>query len=259
MSLAGFGGGLWSVKGGNKKVPQGLLEQTNVNIIRSKVNAVINETVNGLTQYEVVSDVNTKSYDIIVLAAPLHDGIAAVKFKGFDKSFTDFPDNYHQTVTTFVRGLPNFPKFGYQTLHHFPEFVLSTNEKGFFNSLGKQRPVVDYASTYKDKQELPVWKVFSGRPLTEEQITELFMSHEEVKVVDWKAAYPHYSSSQVNLPSFKLAPQLYYVNAIELAASAMEMSAIGGRNVALLAYNEWQGNNDKVDPYVHGQFGRQEL
>lgn len=32
---------------------------------------------------------------------------------------------------------------------------------------------------------------------------------------------------------------MYHVNAIEWVASAMEMSAIGGRNVAILAYNDF--------------------
>ncbi|VDP87556.1 unnamed protein product [Echinostoma caproni] len=36
------------------------------------------------------------------------------------------------------------------------------------------------------------------------------------------------------LGQFVLAPRLYYANAIEQAASCMEMAAIGGRNVALL-------------------------
>lgn len=33
---------------------------------------------------------------------------------------------------------------------------------------------------------------------------------------------------------------MYHVNAIEWAASAMEMSAIGGRNVAILAFNDYK-------------------
>jgi len=39
--------------------------------------------------------------------------------------------------------------------------------------------------------------------------------------------------------NFKLHDALYYVNAIEWVASAMEMSAVGGRNVAILAYNDF--------------------
>uniref|UniRef100_A0A8D8Z933 Prenylcysteine lyase domain-containing protein n=1 Tax=Cacopsylla melanoneura TaxID=428564 RepID=A0A8D8Z933_9HEMI len=38
--------------------------------------------------------------------------------------------------------------------------------------------------------------------------------------------------------SFLLHKHLYYVNVIELAASAMEMSLIGAKNVALLVYKD---------------------
>ena len=41
------------------------------------------------------------------------------------------------------------------------------------------------------------------------------------------------------------------MNAIEMAASAMEMEVIGARNAALLAHHEWVGETDKIDnPYV---------
>lgn len=53
----------------------------------------------------------------------------------------------------------------------------------------------------------------------------------------WKA-YPRYKT-EVRADTFKLHDALYHVNAIEWAASAMEMSAIGGRNVANLAYKDF--------------------
>lgn len=58
-----------------------------------------------------------------------------------------------------------------------------------------------------------------------------------MEIIKWKA-YPKYSNAEPGL-DFKLHDSLYHINAIEWAASAMEMSAIGGRNVAILAYNEY--------------------
>lgn len=54
---------------------------------------------------------------------------------------------------------------------------------------------------------------------------------------EWKA-YPKYTKND-RPGNFKLHNALYHVNAIEWAASAMEMSAIGGRNVAILAHNDY--------------------
>jgi len=67
----------------------------------------------------------------------------------------------------------------------------------------------------------------------------------EKKEIAWKA-YPHYSTN-INLDNFKLHDALYHVNAIEWAASAMEMSAIAGRNVAILAYNDLQKSRNFTD------------
>lgn len=41
------------------------------------------------------------------------------------------------------------------------------------------------------------------------------------------------------LGDFELDQNLYFINNIEWAASAMEMSAVGAKNVANLAYNSW--------------------
>lgn len=45
--------------------------------------------------------------------------------------------------------------------------------------------------------------------------------------------------TNINFDKFKLHDALYHVNAIEWAASTMEMSAIAGRNVAILAHNNF--------------------
>lgn len=47
-----------------------------------------------------------------------------------------------------------------------------------------------------------------------------------------------------------LHDRLYFINAVEAAASAMEMSVIGARNVAILAFNQWFGHFDKIDELV---------
>ena len=77
------------------------------------------------------------------------------------------------------------------------------------------------------------------------QLQSLFDSRKDLRLVTWQA-YPEYTPN-MDLPSFVLHDRLYFVNAIESAASAMEMSVIGARNVALLAYNQWYSYFDKID------------
>lgn len=58
-----------------------------------------------------------------------------------------------------------------------------------------------------------------------------------VNEIKWKA-YPKYNTRE-RFDNFKLHDNLYHVNAIEWAASAMEMSAIGGKNIAIQARNDF--------------------
>ena len=85
---------------------------------------------------------------------------------------------------------------------------------------------------YEDGDHLPsVWKVFSQKPLEANDLDQIFKTRKEVKVCDW-LAYPQYDTNQTFYTNFKLDDNLYHINAIEWAASAMEMSVIGAKNVA---------------------------
>ena len=63
-------------------------------------------------------------------------------------------------------------------------------------------------------------------------------------------------SQKSKLGSFVLSPGLYYTSSIEWAASAMEMSAIGGRNAANLAFGHWQGGGGGKAKVSMGREGR---
>jgi prenylcysteine oxidase/farnesylcysteine lyase len=91
-----------------------------------------------------------------------------------------------------------------------------------------------------DLKWLPrVWKIFSTRPLHDEEIDEMFLSRRATQTFDW-LAYPHYSTEQRrSLGNFTLHPGLYHINGIEWAASAIEMSLIGAKNVGNLAQEYW--------------------
>ena len=66
-----------------------------------------------------------------------------------------------------------------------------------------------------------------------------------MQVTEWQP-YSHYGSSQ-GLPPVELHPNLYYLNGIEWAGSAMEMSSVAAKNIALLAYHRWNRQTDMVD------------
>lgn len=116
--------------------------------------------------------------------------------------------------------------------------ILVVKPELVYNSIGLLMPVDD--SVCSTNTALPVYKVFSGKPLKDEQLKLLFSEINNTEVVDW-LAYPHYDSNQ-SMGEFELQPGLYHVNAIEWAGSAMEMSAIAARNIALLALKYLTGD-----------------
>lgn len=227
VSMAGMDGSLWSVKGGNQKVAEKLLNISGAQLISEYVTQIIknNESYTLLTKTK-----QNATYDYVVFAAPL-----AVNQR-VPIIFSNMPfklnkvGKYHQTVSTLVVGKIKKLKFSPLSNDDSPILVISNNENDFFNSISNVEGVNETAS-------LNVWKIFSQRPLYNHQIDELFENISEVKVVDW-LAYPHYQVPTES-QNFHIADRLYHINAIEWAASAMEMSCIGAKNVALLIKNHF--------------------
>ncbi|XP_014479687.1 PREDICTED: prenylcysteine oxidase-like [Dinoponera quadriceps] len=247
VSLAGTGADLWSVKGGNKRVPEGLIHgNKNINVMSGRVRKIryIAESSDNARQYELTytskdnTYLTTAKYDIVIIAAPLtSDQEFPIEFADFPKDL-EFPGSYQTTHATFVKADVKPKYFG---LRQSLDFILSCNpNKTIISSLGK----VDSVDG-SDEVGSPIWKIFSRKPLETGLVHGIFSNVIEKTTVVWKA-YPHYLSNTTTRHSFKLHDALYHINAIEWVASAMEMSAIGGRNVAILAYDDFLRKNSLV-------------
>lgn len=200
----------------------------------------------------------TAIYDIVIIAAPLTgDQEFPIEFVNLPENL-EFPGGYQTTHVTFIKADIKPKYFG---LHESLDDIFSCNAtKTMISVVGKVSSV-----NASDKNGSSIWKIFSRKPLKTDLIHEMFsnvrdphhsyfrqsknvsvqlilifFSHLQViekKTLAWKA-YPHYLSN-THHSSFKLYDALYHVNAIEWVGSAMEMSAISGRNVAILAYNDF--------------------
>lgn len=260
VSLAGAESGLWAVDGGNKRVCSGLLYSSKGELIPAKVTSIAvkvrpSKTGAAASFYEVnyvgEDGAAHSLYDIVIVATPLHQGKSDITFSGFSPPIpSHYPGRYHQTVATLVHGLLNVSFLG--TTEAASDFrvsdVLTTASEGsIINSLSSLDPVhipPGYKPTPANHKK--VWKVFSPKPLTQEQLKNMFLSWDSVSETCW-LAYPAYSSPQRKTPPFVLHERLYYLNAVEWAASAMEMSAISARNLALLAHHRWHQQDSKID------------
>ncbi|KAK7484778.1 hypothetical protein BaRGS_00023952 [Batillaria attramentaria] len=263
VCMAGVEHGLWSIKGGNKQVPERLLKASKANFIPGKVTHVFlvksdAGTVSYEVQYEKTSaqqgaedKTGSREYDLVIIASPLKGGSKLqIKFEEFPSTMKvpDIP--FHNLEAMFVHGRPNITTFRVERLEDFPGDVATTDQSVFFNKIGEQFPVTqkDHLKGKPDDVEgYSIWKTFLNKVPSEMQVTSLFDSRKDLRLVNW-LAYPEYRPTK-ELPTFVLYDRLYYLNAIEAAASAMEMSVVGARNVALLAYNQWQGNFDRIDEF----------
>ncbi|KAG5272565.1 hypothetical protein AALO_G00166910 [Alosa alosa] len=260
VSLAGADSGLWAVDGGNKRVCSGLLYHSKAELIQARVTAIAvkhrpSKSGNSVNLYEVnyvsQSGAAHSLYDIVIVATPLHQGLSDIAFLGFSPPIpSHFPGRFHQTMATLVHGRLNVSFLGSAAdpAHFFYSDILTTEHQRLdINSLSSLDPVSIPPGYKRPPASQPsVWKVFSPRPLTPEQLGAMFVSWDEVSETRW-LAYPAYSPPHRGTPPFELHERLYYLNAIEWAASAMEMSAISARNLALLAHHRWHGQTAKVD------------
>lgn len=248
VSFAGSGSELWSVEGGNKQIPIHLAHHSKARIqLNTKVDSITYLSnhqfkLNYINLDQQLDELKYHSsvYDYVILAAPMITG-TEIRFENFTSRnylLNGIFDKYqmHQTVATFVKGT---------TLKSYSDkAVLSCDidkDGSFFTSFSPLTPIniteQDIESYLKNGPNSTVYKLFSNSQLKTHDLYTFFDDIEEVREVIWHA-YPEYNRVNLPFPPFKIRAGMYYLNAIEWAASAIEMSLIGGKNVALLVCHD---------------------
>ncbi|ROI48940.1 Prenylcysteine oxidase [Anabarilius grahami] len=260
VALAGAEPGLWAVDGGNKLVCSGLLYHSKAELVPARVTTISmkmrpSKTGSVTNFYEVnyvgESGAAHSMYDIVVVATPLHQGVSEINFPGFSPPIpSHFPGRYHQTVATLVHGLLNVSFLGTTDKPEnffFSDVLTLDNKASDIQSLCSLDPVkIPKGYSPSPASQRKVWKIFSSQPLSQKHLQQIFLSWDSVSEKRW-LAYPSYSPPQRRTPPFILHEHLYYLNAVEWAASAMEMSAISARNLALLSHHRWYQQTGKID------------
>ncbi|XP_037383466.1 prenylcysteine oxidase 1 [Talpa occidentalis] len=256
VSMAGADSGLWAVEGGNKLVCSGLLQASKSILITGSVMYIEEKTRTKNTgdptkMYEVVyqtgSETRSDFYDIVVVATPLNRKMSNITFLNFEPPIEEFHQYYQHIVATFVKGELNASLFSSRALDKLDLTTILTTDNSdlFINSMGIAPSVRKNDNPQPSTDGTSVWKIFSQETLTKKQILKLFLSYDFAVKQPW-LAYPRYKPPQ-KCPSIILHDRLYYLNGIECAASAMEMSAIAAHNAALLAYHRWNGHTGMID------------
>jgi len=231
VGLAGMDGELWAVEGGNKDVVKCASMRARTKNFRGEVTAV--EKINSEFRLKIElegSEPRFETADVVVIATPLTSDVASIQLPEGVKQ-DQFPGHYHKTVATVVQGnlIPEAVGFKEGSSYTTTNFYISDDSD--IVSIAKLSPV-DYKPEVDDNLS-SVYKIFSKRELTENELASMFSEIKFTHSVPWLAS-PEYTTSD-DFSSFELSPGLYYLNRMEWAASAMEMSVISAKNVANMA------------------------
>uniref|UniRef100_A0A8C5TL11 Prenylcysteine oxidase 1 n=1 Tax=Malurus cyaneus samueli TaxID=2593467 RepID=A0A8C5TL11_9PASS len=221
--------GLWSVKGGTNCVQRPHL-LSKAEVIPATVVSMEPKTRPSCTRsLQHILGADRGHYDIVLIAAPLGHRMAT----STSRTLTLHPEfhNHHQTALPGARALePSF--FGYQDPRPFTWGHFTTNNPKLSSTVWHVCPR----------------SICSSPPTTRtaprEQLNLLFSSYDSVG--EAVVGVSEYSAPE-KFPPMLLHEHLYYLNGLERAASAMEMSAIAARNAALLAFHRWHGHSASVD------------
>ncbi|XP_059656315.1 farnesylcysteine lyase [Cornus florida] len=225
VSLAGSGGGLWSIEGGNWQMALGLINRSDVSL---HLNEEI-ESISYLGDYYELNSTKGNSYTctVAVVATPLDE----LNIRFFPA--ISIPDRKLQhTHATFVRGLLNPVYFGFVAVSEIPELVGTVEDPELpFSSISVLKQHNETDMTYK---------IFSREPMADTLLDRIFSVRRETIHIDW-GAYPHYKAPEEFAPFILDGQHLYYVNAFENAASTMETSAVAAENIARLILSRLSG------------------
>ncbi|MBA0743472.1 hypothetical protein Gogos_006144 [Gossypium gossypioides] len=223
VSLAGSGGGLWAVDGGNWQMASGLINSSDVSL---HLNEEI-ESISYLGEYYELNSTKGNSYscEVAVVATPLDE--VNIRFS----PAVSIPERKLQhTHATFVRGLLNPAYFGLRTVAEIPELVGTLEDSDLpFTCISVLKQLDENDITYK---------IFSREPLSDALLDSIFSARLQTNRINW-GAYPHYKAPELFAPFILDGQHLYYVNAFENAASTMETSAVAAENVARLILSRY--------------------
>jgi len=257
VGLAGMDGALWAVEGGNKKVAACAARLSEARMVRGTVTEISSVPGGGYTvaveskDDEAGFSADTLAADLVVVATPLTSDVARLQLP--DGAQQLFPGHYHTTVATIVQGDLVPAEIGFKDGSSYTTTNFYLSDSSNIVSIARLSPV-DYRPG--DEELHPVYKIFSKKELTHEELSRMFKKIKFSQSIPW-LAYPQYTTED-DFSAFELGPGLYYLNRMEWAASAMEMSVISARNIANMAAAYIRQSSSVADTATAGR-GREEL
>ena len=233
VALIGANNSPLNIVGGNdlliKKIIESNQKSGRFNLF---LNTSITEIVKNNSKFIVKDEFGSeKVYDYIIIACPLIKvNITFTNINIDHKNY--YPYKFITPYLAFVKGIPRPEYFNWKNNDILPNTLISTD---------KHQGIVIQMAYFKED----VYRLVSEIELTEEMIEEKGYFNKGSKIIyrhHWNFAYPQFENFKENLknlPEFILDQNMFYINAIEAAASCMELSMISARNIVNIIENEY--------------------
>nr|POF03691.1 farnesylcysteine lyase [Quercus suber] len=270
VSLAGSGGGVWAIEGGNWQMAAGLINRSDAALhLHEEIDSVsylgeyyeLNSTKGNRSgggvwaieggNWQMAAGLINRSD----AALHLHEEIDSVSYLGEYYELNSTKGNSYKCEVAVVatpldelniQFTPpiSIPKRKLQHTH--ATFVRGLLNPGYFG-LDAVSEIPKLVATLEDP-DLPftsisvlkkhdekdfTYKIFSREPMADILLDSFFSVRQETIRIDW-GAYPHYNAPEEFAPFILDDRNLYYVNAFENAASTVETSAVAAENIARL-------------------------
>ncbi|KAI9249711.1 Prenylcysteine lyase-domain-containing protein [Phascolomyces articulosus] len=244
--------GSWSTKGGNIKIFEEFAKRSGATVkLESTVTEIQNITIydeagNPEERYIVITDDSMDVYDAVLIAAPLHSVNINFPFSTISPAYRKF----HTVHVTMIAGVPDPSYFG-RIEKTVPTMIVSTGAPLTDHFDQSEQPFTTFAiHKYLEDTGESVVKMFSSKPMTDEQLDQLFHNRSWTLRKEWEAfpkLSPITSSEEDEWPSMVLngfdqgknENGMLYINAFESCISTMETETVASKNAVRYLREQW--------------------
>ncbi len=224
--IASEGESVYQIEGGNFQLLEKMVKLSEAELhFKTRITKIMKSE----REYSLFS-ANRKvgEFDLVIIASPLE--IAKIEFEKITLPPL-LSQTYLQVSNTLVVGKIRPSYFGLST-KQMPTLILTTKDH--------DHPFTAIETLMETPQGDYVYNFISKTPAKIEDLETIFSDIRTVVAQDWEYAYPKIEPIK-QLNPLVLDEDLYYLNAVECATTAMEASLIGSKNIANLI-TEKHGN-----------------
>ena len=215
-SLLGvYGEEMYSLKEGNEVLPKKILIASAAKVkLNNKVTSIEKTSKN---RFRVLVGKSTYFFDNVIVATP-HEG-AKITFEGDSKRKLDTCE-YQKIYIRLLKGVVNSKFFNLKDTTKIPSIILTS--KG-------ADPITRFSIKPSTKNDSFV-AITSTEPIGNDFLVDLFKTGQIILDHTWSGAYPIFNPIQ-KIPPICLDNGLFYLNAIESAASSLESSTFAASKI----------------------------